>query len=100
MTEGTPPMTPEQFRQLNRDLMEKMLDKAASDPEWKQRLLDDPEAAMMEAGFPEARQLQEMQASVRAGEVVGQEMVDLPEGCRHRVKCDNVFSHSSLEVTF
>jgi hypothetical protein len=63
MTEGTP-LTPEEFRQLNRDLMEKMLDKAASDSEWKQRLLDDPEAAMMEAGFPEAKKLQEEEAEV------------------------------------
>jgi hypothetical protein len=67
MTEGTPP-TPEQLRQLNRDLMEKMLDKAASDPAWKQRLLDDWEGAMMETDFPEARQLQQMLASLGAQE--------------------------------
>lgn len=36
----------------------------ASDPEWKQRLLDDPEAAMMETGFLEARQLEEMHTSL------------------------------------
>lgn len=74
MTESTP-LTFEQLRQLNRDLMEKVLDKAASDPEWKQRLLDDPEAAIMEADFPETRRLREMQASVGAqeeAEVVGQ----------------------------
>jgi hypothetical protein len=69
MTENMPPMTPEQFRQLNRALMVKVLDKAASDPAWKQRLLDGPEAAMAEAGFPETRQLREMRASVRAEEV-------------------------------
>ncbi len=75
MTEGTP-MTPEQFRRLNRDLMEKVLDKAASDPEWKQRLLDDPEAAINEAGFPEAQRLRQMQASVEAEgtEVMGQQL--------------------------
>jgi hypothetical protein len=75
MTENTPP-TLEEIRQLNRDLMERVIDKAASDPEWKQRLLDDPEAAMMEAGFPEVRRLQEMQASARAAEeaeVTGQQ---------------------------
>jgi hypothetical protein len=33
MTEDTPLKTPEPLRHLNRDLMEKMLDKAASDPE-------------------------------------------------------------------
>ncbi len=49
---------------MNRDLMEKILDRAASDPEWKQRLLNDPEAAMLEAGFPETRQLEEMHASL------------------------------------
>lgn len=58
MTEGTP-LTPEEFRQLNRDLMEKVLDRAASDPAWKQRLLDDPEAAIAEAGFPETEKLLE-----------------------------------------
>jgi hypothetical protein len=76
MTEGTP-TTPGQFRRLNRDLMEKVLDKAASDPEWKQRLLDDPEVAIGEAGFPEAQRLQQMQeanAGVEEAEVTGQEL--------------------------
>ena len=53
-------LSPEEIRQLNRSLMEKV----ASDPEWKQRLLDDPEAAMMETGFLEARQLEEMHTSL------------------------------------
>jgi hypothetical protein len=61
MTENTPP-TLEEIRQLNRALMERVLNRAASDPEWKQRLLDDPEAAILEAGFPEAKKLQEAQA--------------------------------------
>ena len=70
-------MTPEQFRQLNRDLMEKVLDRAASDPEWKQRLLDDPEAAIDEAGFPEGEKIRQMQASMEAqegAEVMGQQL--------------------------
>ncbi len=74
MAEGTP-LSAEQFRQLNRDLMEKILDRAASDPEWKQRLLDDPEAAIREADFPEISRLREMLASVGAqeeAEVTGQ----------------------------
>ncbi len=73
MTEGTP-LTPEQFRRLNRDLMEKVLDKAASDPAWKQRLLDDSEAAITEANFPEAQRLREMQESLsdQDSEVAGQ----------------------------
>jgi hypothetical protein len=46
MTENMPP-TLEQIRQLNPSLMEKVLDKALSDPLWKQQLLDDPETAML-----------------------------------------------------
>ena len=60
MTESTPP-TLEQAKQLNRSLTEKVLDKAASDPQWKQRLLDDPEAALRAANFPETQQIQRMQ---------------------------------------
>ena len=70
MTESTPPTTPEEIRQLNRDLMEKVIDRAASDPEWKQRLLNDPEVAMTEAGFPETRQLEEVQVSLLKGQEV------------------------------
>jgi hypothetical protein len=73
MTEGMPP-TLEQTRQLNRSLTEKVLDRAASDPQWKQQLLDDPEAAMRMANFPETQQLQQMQQSAqsRGAEVTGQ----------------------------
>jgi hypothetical protein len=73
MTEGMPP-TLEQTRQLNRSLTEKVLDRAASDPQWKQLLLDDPEAAMRAANFPETQQLQQMQQSSRSrgAEVTGQ----------------------------
>ena len=66
MTEGTP-QTPEQFRQLNRSLMERVIDRAASDPAWKQRLLDEPEATIREAGFPEAEELKEAYKGARAG---------------------------------
>lgn len=68
MTENTPP-TLEEIRRLNRDLMERVLEKAESDPEWKQRLLDDPETTMMEAGFP---QVQQAQVSEQGYEVTGQ----------------------------
>jgi hypothetical protein len=76
MAEHTP-QTPEEIRRLNRDLMEKIIDKAASDPGWKQRLLDDSEMAIMEADFPETRQLQQMQVSVEVeeeAEVTGQQL--------------------------
>jgi hypothetical protein len=77
MTEGTP-LTLEQLRRLNRDLMEKVLDKAQSDPEWKQRLLDDPEAAIAEAGFLEVHEIQQMQeasAQLPTEEVRGHQFV-------------------------
>ncbi len=80
MTENMP-LGPEEIRRLNRVLMEKVLDKAASDPGWKQRLLDDPEAAMAEADFPEARGLREMQAAIvgtqEEAEVTGQQGRDV-----------------------
>ena len=75
MAQDMPP-TFEQTRQLHRSLTEKVLDRAASDPQWKQQLIDDPEAAMRTANFPETQQLQQMQASAgasREGEVRGQD---------------------------
>ena len=76
MAESRPP-TLEQTRQLYRSLTEKVLDKAASDPAWKQQLLDDSEAAMQEAQFPEIRQLQQIEQSAQQAreaqpEVAGQ----------------------------
>ena len=73
MAEGAS-LIAEQLRRLNRDLMEKVLDRAASDPEWRQRLLDDPEVAIQEADFPEVRRLREMRARMEAqeAEVAGQ----------------------------
>jgi hypothetical protein len=61
--EGTMPTTTvgEEYRQVQRSFMEKVLDRAASDPVWKERLLDDPEAAIREAGFPESQQIQRIQ---------------------------------------
>jgi hypothetical protein len=68
MTEGIP-TTLAQLQQLNRSLTERVLDKAASDPQWKQQLVEDSEAAMREANFPEVRQLRQAQASAaRAGQ--------------------------------
>jgi hypothetical protein len=76
--EGGPSLTFEQIRQLNRSLTEKVLDRAASDPEWRQLLLDDPEAAMREANFPETRELQQQGGPQRPREreVVGQRFDD------------------------
>ena len=75
MTEGMPPDF-ERSRQLHRSLTEKVLDRAASDPTWKQQLLDNPDAAMREANFPEVQQLEEIrlsaEASLEEAEVLGQ----------------------------
>ena len=77
-TEEPPPEAPmpptttaqEEYRQLSRSLTERLLDRAASDPLWKQQLLDDPDAAMREANFPELKRLDEIrqkeEAEVRA----------------------------------
>ena len=62
MTESMPP-TLKQYQQLHRGLTEKVLDKAASDPQWKQQLIDDPEAAVRGANFPEVQQLEQIRAS-------------------------------------
>lgn len=73
------PVTLAQAQQLNRSLTEKVLDRAESDPQWKQRLIEDSEAAMREAGFPEIQQLQQMQQAALGaspeGEVTGQEFI-------------------------
>ena len=70
MTENTPPI-PEEYRRLNRSLTEKVLDRAASDPQWKQQLLDDPEAAMRAANFPETQQLEQMEGGAGEPEIRG-----------------------------
>jgi hypothetical protein len=70
-----PTTAQEEHRQLQRSLTEKMLDKAASDPTWKQRLLDNPEVAMQEANFPEAQQLQELGQTEGTAEVGGHGLV-------------------------
>lgn len=76
MAESTPP-TPDEFEQLQRSLNEKVLDRAASDPQWKQLLLEDPTAAIREAGFPEFRRIEELrqrqaQEVEEEAEVIGQ----------------------------
>ena|SRR5215211_6790114 len=76
-----PLFTIEETRQLQRSLAEKVLDKAASDPQWKQLYLDDPAATLRQANFPEVQKIlqraQEMQEGTRPlqeeeAEVMGQ----------------------------
>lgn len=64
-----PMVTPsEEHRQQMRSLTEKVLERAASDPHWKRRLLDDPEAAVREADFPELKRLDEISDEIRQEE--------------------------------
>ncbi len=73
MAESMPP-TLEQTREIHRSLTNKILDRAASDPQWKQQLLDDSEAVIEAADFPEIEKLEEMRQSAetsREAEVVG-----------------------------
>jgi hypothetical protein len=67
---GSMPSQEEEFRQLHRSLFAKVLDKAASDPAWKQQLLDDPEAALRAAGFAETQRIEELRQT--EAEVTGQ----------------------------
>jgi hypothetical protein len=88
MTESTPPegqqpLTQAQIRQLQRDLTEQVLDRAESDPEFRQLLLDDPELAMREANFPAAQQLAQ-QGAPQEEEVTGQRLYGRRRGRRRR----------------
>ena len=80
MTENTP-LTPEESRLLSRSLTQKVIDKATSDPLWKQQLLDDPEATLRAANFPELKRVEEMihraRGSRETSEVQGQGVYDL-----------------------
>jgi hypothetical protein len=74
-------------------MMERVIDKAASDPEWKQRLLDEPEAAIREAGFPEAehlRQIASEQALREEDEVSGQQLCWAMTGACHYSRAEPI----------
>lgn len=78
MTEGMHPSA-EEIQRLNRSLMEKVIDKAASDFAWKQRFLDASEAAIQEAGFPETERLQEAYKGAMAEEEVAGQLYESSE---------------------
>jgi hypothetical protein len=71
--EGPPEATAEEYLQQQDSLWEKILERAASDPTWKRHLLDEPDAALREAGFPELERVEEMRAVAGEGEVRGQD---------------------------
>jgi hypothetical protein len=86
MTESRPPEF-EQARQLHRMLTEKVLDKACSDPQWRQQLIEDPEMAMREANFPEAQQFLETRSPSAEAEVGGHGGGGLPGGSHPWWQC-------------
>ena len=63
----------DEYAQLQRRLNEQVLERAAADPEWRQRLIEDPETAM--ADIPEARQVREQYESARPTELPDPEVV-------------------------
>jgi len=58
-------MMTEELRQLSRSLREKVIAKAIEDPQFRQQLIDDPEAAEVtienSGHFPEVQQIQDVQ---------------------------------------
>jgi hypothetical protein len=69
-SESMPP-TRRQMQTMHQALNEKVLDKACSDPEWRQLLLEDPELAIREANFPELQELEQASAPEVQGQKSG-----------------------------
>ena len=53
-------ITQEEYTKLERDLREKILEKAAGDPEWMREYVENPGDALKSAGFPEADRIREI----------------------------------------
>ncbi len=96
MTEDMP--TREQLRQLHRSLNEKVLDRAASDPQWKQLLLDDPDAALREAGFPEFQRIEELRQreAQEEAEVTGQMRTGQPKYQGDPCTCKSIHAYTDF----
>ena len=56
-------ITQEEYTQLERDLRERILEKAASDPDWMRQYVDNPHEALQAAAFPEAEKIREIHQS-------------------------------------
>ena len=96
MAESMPP-TPEELQQLHQNLNEKVLDRAASDPQWKQLLLDDPDAALREAGFPEFQRIEELrQREAEEAEVTGQLRSGQPKYTGDPCTCKSIHSYTDF----
>jgi hypothetical protein len=68
-------LTPEEYQQAKRSLIEKTLDRAASDPEWKQQYLDNPDEAVRNAGFEEYQRIEETRQQLRRAQPSDEEDV-------------------------
>ena len=60
--------TPDEDRELERRLREKILEKAANDPDWRQQYVENPEDALNAAGFDETQRLREFHEVANRGE--------------------------------
>jgi cysteinyl-tRNA synthetase len=63
---ASPQVTQEEYRELERGLREKIVEKATSDPEWMRKYVDSPDEALKEAAFPEADRIRETLQSVKS----------------------------------
>jgi hypothetical protein len=68
---------------LRRRLNEQVLERAASDPQWRQQFIEDPETAT--SGFSEARQLRELyESGARPTEQLPEATTTMPTRARRR----------------
>ncbi len=63
---ANPQISQEEYRELERGLREKILEKATNDPEWMSRYVDTPDEALKEAAFPEAEKIRETLQSMKS----------------------------------
>jgi hypothetical protein len=58
-------VTHEEYKSLERSLREKILEKAANDPEWRQQYVEDPEQALQQSGIEEAQRIREVHEALK-----------------------------------
>ena len=63
-------MDPNEFEQKQKEVNRMVLERAASDAQFRQQLIDNPEQALQSAGL--ASQIDELQAATAGSEVQGQ----------------------------
>ena len=54
-----------QIQELEKSLREKILAKAAEDPSWMSKYVENPREALQDAGFPEPEQLQKIHQGLK-----------------------------------